>query len=63
MKAWQIFAVGVVVLVAALLLPSYEPLLAGLAAIAMVTVVVLGFLFRPRKDIFIFEKNTRALGA
>jgi hypothetical protein len=52
MKAWQIFAVGVAVLIAALLLPSYEPLLAGLAAIVMVTVVVLGFLFRPRKDIF-----------
>jgi hypothetical protein len=52
MKAWQIFAVGVGVLVAALLLPSYEPLLAGLAAMVMVTVVVLGFLFRPRKDIF-----------
>ena len=52
MKAWQIFAVGVAALVAALLLPSYEPLLAGLAAIVMVTVVVLGFLFRPRKDTF-----------
>ena len=52
MKTWQIFAVGVGVLVAALLLPSYEPLLAGLAAMVMVTVVVLGFLFRPRKDIF-----------
>jgi hypothetical protein len=52
MKAWQIFAVGVAVLVAALLLPSYEPMLAGLAALAMVTVVVTGFLFRPRKDVF-----------
>ncbi|HUD63091.1 MAG TPA: hypothetical protein VMQ17_00860 [Candidatus Sulfotelmatobacter sp.] len=52
MQAWQIFAVGVAVLVAALLLPSYEPMLAGLAALAMVTVVVTGFLFRPRKDVF-----------
>jgi len=52
MKAWQIFGAGVVVLVAALLLPSYEPILAGLAAIVMVAVVVLGFLFRPRKDMF-----------
>jgi hypothetical protein len=52
MKAWQIFAVGVVVLVAALLLRSYEPMLAGLAAIAMVAIVVLGFLFRPRKEMF-----------
>jgi len=52
MKAWQIFAVGVAVLVAALLLPSYERILAGLAAIVMVAVVVVGFLFRPRKDMF-----------
>lgn len=52
MKAWQIFAVGVAVLAAALLLPSYEPVLAGLAAITMVAVVVAGFLFRPRKDVF-----------
>ena len=52
MKAWQIFLVGVAALGAALLLPSYEPVLAGLAAIVMVTVVVLGFIFRPRKDTF-----------
>jgi len=52
MKAWQIFGAGVVVLVAGLLLPSYEPILAGLAAIVMVAVVVLGFLIRPRKDVF-----------
>jgi hypothetical protein len=52
MKAWQIFPVGVAVLGAALLLPSYEPVLAGWAAIVMVTVVVLGFIFRPRRDTF-----------
>jgi hypothetical protein len=52
MKAWQIFGAGVVVLAAALLLPSYEPILAGLAAIVMVAVVVLGFLIRPCKDVF-----------
>jgi hypothetical protein len=52
MKAWQIFAVGVAVLVAALLLPSYEPVLAGLAAIVMVAVVVVGFFLRPLRDTF-----------
>jgi len=52
MKAWQIFVVGVGVLVAALFLPSYEAILAGLAAIAMVAVVVVGFLLRPRKEMF-----------
>jgi hypothetical protein len=52
MKAWQIFVVGVAVLIAVLLLPSYEAILAGLAAIALVAVVVVGFLLRPRKEIF-----------
>jgi hypothetical protein len=52
MKSWQIFAVGVAVLVAALLLPAYESVLAGLAAVVMVAAVAVGFLFRPRKDMF-----------
>lgn len=52
MKAWQIFVLGVAVLVAGLLLPTYEAILAGLAAIAMVAVVVAGFLLRPRKEVF-----------
>jgi len=52
MKVWQIFGVGVAVLVAVLLLPSYESVLAGLAAVVMFAVVVAGFLFRPRKDVF-----------
>ena len=51
MKTWQIFVVGVAVLLAALLLPSYERMLTGLAALAMVFIVVLGFV-RPRKDTF-----------
>ncbi len=51
-KAWQIFIAGVAVLLAVLFLPSYESILAGLAAIAMVAVVVIGFLLRPRKDMF-----------
>jgi len=52
MKAWQIFAVGVGVLVAAALLPAYEGLLAGAAAVAVIAVVVFGFLLRPRRDTF-----------
>jgi hypothetical protein len=51
-RAWQIFAVGVAALSAALLFPMYEPLLAGLAAAVMVVVVALGFLLKPRKDTF-----------
>lgn len=52
MKAWQIFCVGVAVLLAVLLLPSYESVLAGLAAVVMVAIVVTGFLFRPRREVF-----------
>lgn len=52
MKAWQIFAVGIAVLIAALLLPSYEPLLAGVAALVMVGIVTLGFLLIPHKTTF-----------
>lgn len=52
MKAWQIFAVGIAVLVAAILLPAYEPFLAGAAAVVMIAVVVLGFFLRPRRDTF-----------
>jgi hypothetical protein len=52
MKAWQIFGAGTAVLMAALLLPAYEAFLAGLAAVAMVGIVVVGFFLRPRKEMF-----------
>lgn len=52
MKAWQIFIVGMAVLLAAMLLPSYESFLAGSAAVLMVAVVVSGFVLRPRKEVF-----------
>jgi hypothetical protein len=52
MKTFQIFAAGVVVLILVLLLPSYESILAGVAAAIMLAAVVVGFLLRPRKDTF-----------
>ena len=52
MKWWQIFIVGAVVVVAALLLPLYEPLVAGLGAFVGFAVVAVGFLLHPRKDVF-----------
>jgi hypothetical protein len=52
MKTWQIFAGGTAVLLAALFLPSYEAILAGAAAVVMVTAVATGFLLRTRRDIF-----------
>jgi hypothetical protein len=60
LKAWQIFAVGIAVLAAALLLPSYEAILAGSAAVVMVAVVVAGFVLRPRKDMF-YLRTTHVL--
>jgi hypothetical protein len=52
MKAWQIFVVGTGALVAALLLPSYEWAIAGAGALVIVAVVLLGFILRPRKEVF-----------
>ena len=52
MKVWQIFGAGTAVLIAALLLPAYEAFLAGLGALAMVGIVLFGFVLRPRKDTF-----------
>jgi uncharacterized membrane protein (GlpM family) len=52
MKAWQIFGAGTVVLIAALLLPAYEAFLTGFVALAMVGIVIVGFLLRPRKEMF-----------
>jgi hypothetical protein len=40
------------VLVAALLLPAYEQILAGVAAVSMIAVVVFGFVLRPRRENF-----------
>src|SRR5689334_2317460 len=52
MRSWQIFAVGTAVLIAALLLPAYESLLAGVAAIVLVGAVAAGFALRPHKEVF-----------
>ena len=57
MRAWQIFAVGVAVLVLALLLPSYEPLLAGMAAVVMVAVVV-GQVEHAFHEVAVHERGT-----
>ena len=52
MKSWHILVLGTATLCAALLLPLYEPLIAGAAALLVVSVVALGFLLRPRRDVF-----------
>jgi len=49
---WQIFVVGTVVLIAALFLPVYESAIAGIGAIAILAVVLIGFIARPRRDVF-----------
>jgi len=52
MKAWQIFAVGMAVVGAGLLLPAYESLIAGAAALVILAAVVAGFVVRPRREVF-----------
>lgn len=59
MQMWQIFALGTAVVVAALLLPSYESVLAGLGALIIVAVVVAGFLAHPRREIFYIRTTAR----
>jgi hypothetical protein len=52
MKMWHIFVVGAAAVVAALLLPLYEFVIAGVGALIVVAVVAFGFMLRPRKDVF-----------
>jgi len=51
-RAWQIFGIGVAVLIAALSLQLYEAVLAALIAIAIVGAIIIGFLLRPAKEVF-----------
>lgn len=55
MNRWQIFAVGCLVLVAVCFLAQWEMLVAGVAATASVAGVVIGFLLRPRTQVFSLE--------
>jgi hypothetical protein len=52
MRAWQIFLLGTAGLVVVLLLPVYERMLAAAGALSLVGMVFLGFLLRPRNDVF-----------
>jgi hypothetical protein len=52
MKMWQIFAVGVAALIAAVLLPFYESAIAGMGGLMVIAAVAFGFLLRPRRDMF-----------
>ncbi len=61
MKAWQILVAGAVVLVAAFLLPFYERAIAAILAIALVAVVIFGFLLQPRRDVFNVQTNVYRL--
>jgi hypothetical protein len=52
MKMWQIFAVGAAGVIAALLLPLDESVIAGVGALIVIAAVAFGFLLRPRKEMF-----------
>lgn len=52
---------GVLVVVVALLFPLYEPAIAGVGAIVVIAAATLGFLLRPRRDIFYVRTTTRRI--
>lgn len=52
MRAWHIFALGTIVVVAGVLLPFYHASLAACGAIVIVGVVAFGFIVHPRRSVF-----------
>jgi hypothetical protein len=59
MKAWQFFLVGTVGAIALFSFHAYESALAGIAALAIVAAVVIGFCLPPRKEIFYLRTAVR----
>jgi hypothetical protein len=59
MRAWQIFAVGTAGLFVACLLPVFGSLLPCGIALGLVAIVLLGFLLRPRNEVFILKTTVR----
>jgi hypothetical protein len=60
MRARYIFIVGTIALVAALLLPFYQAMLAACGAIVLVGVVAFGFLLRPQHEVLYLRTTTRS---
>jgi len=52
MKAWQIFLVGTIAIIALLFSPIYQSALAGVVALLIVAAVIVGFCLRPRTEVF-----------
>src|SRR5689334_4356246 len=57
MKSWQMFLVGVVALTLLYFLPHYEQTIPGIAAVAIVIAVIVGFLVHPKREVFIVRTN------
>jgi hypothetical protein len=57
MKSWQMFLVGVVALILLYFLPHYEQTIPGIAAVAIVIAVIVGFLVHPKREVFIVRTN------
>lgn len=55
MKTWQIFTIGLVVLIATFFLPMYQHLIAGTTAVIVVAMVGFGFLLQPTRAGFIIH--------
>ncbi len=58
MRPWQIFAIGTLVVIAAVFMPLYHASLAACGALVIVGVVAFGFLLHPRKDVFYLRTTT-----
>lgn len=58
MRARHIFILGTIVLIAALLLPIYQAMLAACGAVIIVGVVAFGFLLRPRREVLYLRTST-----
>lgn len=63
MRARYIFIVGTIVLVAALLLPLYQAMLAACGAVVIIGVVAFGFLLRPQQEVLYLKTRTTHKGS
>jgi hypothetical protein len=54
-KAWQIFIVGCIALAAIWFFAAWEFIVAGAISVLIIVVVALGFILRPRNEVFYFR--------
>jgi hypothetical protein len=62
MRARYVFAVGIIVLIAGLLLPVYQEVLAACGTLVIIGIVAVGFAIRPRRDVFYLQTSSSDRG-